>query len=352
MGLAPKTLFFSVLTASITLAGCDRAPDESATATAAAPVNAAPAAITFAASTHDFGEMYETEERATRFEFTNTGGDLLVIQEVKTSCGCTAARLDDREYRPGESGSIDVVFDPPGSGSQTKHITVVSNAQPEAVTRLTIQAEVKPFIVFEPSWLRLGVLPYGREHRATVSVTSPDEGFTIEEVRTTSAHAIARAVAGSTNVEVIIPATTPWGGCYFALEVVARGRPFPGAQPVLHTSRIRVAAQLFGELSAEPDMFRFGVAAGEPIERTIRLSGAGGRPFAVLDVTVVDQYLPDATATAERVSPDAWDLTLRATAPPRAARCLGSVNVRTDVPGEERIRIGILGVVRAPPRGG
>lgn len=304
--------------------------------------------------------MYETEQRSVSFEFTNTGGEELLIQEVKTSCGCTAARLDKRRYRPGESGSVAVVFDPTGPGRKSESITVISNAQAKSIERLTISAEVEPFLIFEPEWLQLGVLRYGREHRATVMVSSPDENFVIESVKATSPHAAARVLHEASGaesarpakaIEVVILPAARWGGCYFALEVTARGRPFPGADPVIHTASIRVAGQLFGELRAEPDMFRFGAGPGETVERTVRLQGVGGRPFKVLGVSVADPSLPDAAVKATVVAPDAWNVTLSATAPAQAARCLGSVRVRTDVPGEDDIEIGILGVVRASPAG-
>ena len=339
-------------------------PEAHASPQAAQPPasSSGPPRITFAATTHDFGATYETERRSASIQFTNTGGDRLVIRDVKTSCGCTATRLDKREYGPGESGSIDVTFSPSGSGQQSKYITVISNADPK-VSRVTIKADVKPFLIFEPAWLQLGVLPYGQAHRATVSVSSPYEEFIIESVKATREYANARIVqpeeaeprprvtAGAKTIELLISPEAPWGGCYFALEVTATGRPFPGADRVTHTSSMRVAAQLFGELRADPDMFRFGVDPGEAVVRTVRLNAAAGRSFAILE-TVADVNLPGVKVTATRVAPDSWELSLRATAPRAPVRCVGKVTVRTDVPGEETIDIGILGVVQAHELGG
>lgn len=44
------------------------------------------------------------------FTFHNAGKNKVTIDEIKSSCGCTTAELAKREYAPGESGSIKVVF--------------------------------------------------------------------------------------------------------------------------------------------------------------------------------------------------------------------------------------------------
>lgn len=40
------------------------------------------------------------------FHFTNTSDQTVVIKQVKTSCGCTAAGLSKNELKPGESGEV------------------------------------------------------------------------------------------------------------------------------------------------------------------------------------------------------------------------------------------------------
>ena len=44
------------------------------------------------------------------FSFKNTGDDLVVIDEIKSSCGCTTAELSQRKYKGGEAGEIKVKF--------------------------------------------------------------------------------------------------------------------------------------------------------------------------------------------------------------------------------------------------
>ena len=63
------------------------------------------------------------------FKFTNTSDDLVEINDVKTSCGCTVPDLAKNVYAPGESGELKAVFTIGGRvGHQAKKITVVTKS--------------------------------------------------------------------------------------------------------------------------------------------------------------------------------------------------------------------------------
>ncbi len=340
-----------ILMLSAGLAGCgpaDTEPDDTATT----PAAGTPPVLSFDTTQHDFGVIDETSEVATAFAFTNTGGSVLVIQDVKASCGCTTPVLAKRRYQPGERGSIEVGFDPTGPGATQKHITVRSNTLP-AVTRLTITAAVTAFLVFEPKILTLGVRQYRAEHRGRVTVSSPDENFVIDSVSVNQAHVTARVLPpaqapGPKTIEITVAPTAPWGGLYFGIDVTATGRPTPDAEPVTHQRTIRVAGRLFGRLSASPDLFRFKVFPGDAIDQTIRLRRADGRPFRILKTEVRVPSLPGVTVTATPQSLDVWSIRLRARAGASPGTCLGTVVVTTDVRGEEAIELRTLGVIRKP----
>ncbi len=342
-----------ILTLLAGLVACDRA-DTGPAGAAEVTLPGGPPVLTFASLSHDFGTMDETDQRSTSFEFTNTGGSDLVITDVKATCGCTTTTLTKWRYQPGETGRIEVDFDPVAPGPQNKTIVVRANVEP-AVTRLKVLADVTAFLFIEPKILQLGVLQYGYEHRATLTVSSIDENFVIQSVTTTIPDVSARVVPpeaatapGPKTIEVTIPPTAAWGGLYFGIEITVSGRVDAAASARIHTRTARVAGRLFGVLSADPDMFRFAVDPGDPIKRTIRLRRADGRPLRVLDSSVRIPALPDATVVVEPVSLDTWDITLSATAGSIPGRCPGVVSITTDVRGEELIELRSLGVVRTP----
>ncbi len=77
---------------------------------------------------YDWGEVSRGEHVKYNFVVSNVGGDLLKIEDVKASCGCTAAKPEKSDLAPGESTNINVDFNSTGrSGRQTKYITVKTN---------------------------------------------------------------------------------------------------------------------------------------------------------------------------------------------------------------------------------
>jgi hypothetical protein len=100
------------------------------------------AIITFTEYDHNFGMVKEGEKVGCIFTFTNTGTSDLVIKSASTSCGCTVPKYSRKPVHPGESGTLEVVFNTSGiNGYQIKSISVNSNAITPVVV-LLIKAEV------------------------------------------------------------------------------------------------------------------------------------------------------------------------------------------------------------------
>jgi uncharacterized cupredoxin-like copper-binding protein len=102
------------------------------------------ARIFFPETQHDFGKVKEGLKVEYTFKFENKGTDSLVVKDIKTSCGCTAAVVSNSSLKPGEVGSIKVDFDTKNrSGRNSKSITIVSNDKKEPNKIITIYADVQ-----------------------------------------------------------------------------------------------------------------------------------------------------------------------------------------------------------------
>jgi len=103
------------------------------------------ASISFNEISFNFGSMSESDgEKTHKFEFTNTGGEPLIIQNVSTSCGCTTPEWTKQPVMPGQKGFVSAAYNPAGRpGPFEKYITVQSNAEPVSV-KLTISGSVSP----------------------------------------------------------------------------------------------------------------------------------------------------------------------------------------------------------------
>jgi len=105
----------------------------------------AKANLAFGKVIHNFGEIKEDGGSKTyEFKFRNSGGQPLVLHNVKTSCGCTSSEWTRTPIPPGGSGYVKVVLDPRNRpGNLNKTITVLSNAQ-NATVVLRISGKVLP----------------------------------------------------------------------------------------------------------------------------------------------------------------------------------------------------------------
>jgi len=113
---------------------------------------AAKAKITFEKTEIDFGEIESGKVVDMEFKFKNAGDETLVIKNISSSCGCTVTKVDKKEYKPGEEGTIPVKFFSQGyNGPVTKTITVSSNDAENVYTRLKIGGNVtlKDFAAWE-----------------------------------------------------------------------------------------------------------------------------------------------------------------------------------------------------------
>lgn len=103
------------------------------------------ATIEFKKLKHDFGTINEKDGTViTTFEFTNTGGEPLILGRVRASCGCTTPTWTKTPIAPGATGFVKAAYDPTNRPNKfSKTITVNSNADNNPVI-LRISGNVIP----------------------------------------------------------------------------------------------------------------------------------------------------------------------------------------------------------------
>ncbi|WP_116105677.1 DUF1573 domain-containing protein [Lewinella sp. IMCC34191] len=99
------------------------------------PDSAAAAVMEFAETEYRFGEVEEGAIIRHTFEFTNTGSAPLLITDARSTCGCTVPSYPDKPVAPGETGSVEVVFNTTHKyGRQRKPVTLTANTYPSMTT--------------------------------------------------------------------------------------------------------------------------------------------------------------------------------------------------------------------------
>jgi len=98
--------------------------------------------IDFDETEYNFGTVIQGEKVSHSFVFKNNGDGNLIISNVKASCGCTVPKWTKQPIKPGQTGTIELVFDSSNrDGKQTKSAKVYANTQPNEM-ELIIRCEV------------------------------------------------------------------------------------------------------------------------------------------------------------------------------------------------------------------
>ncbi len=122
--------------------------------------------ISFNSEEHDFGVVSETDGRLYHsFEFINCSDAVVELLEPVPSCSCVTAKLSPKSLKPGQRGSVDVIFDPSGASSLVYRTVDIYSKDGTHLSTLSITADVKSS---DNSLARKFPIVLGNELRADV----------------------------------------------------------------------------------------------------------------------------------------------------------------------------------------
>lgn len=133
----------------------------------AAPQVAAPE------SSFVFGNLYQGEKATHIFTFSNSGDAPLIVEKVRSSCGCTAAMASKKTLQPGESGEVKATFDSTRfRGPIAKKVYLYTNDPKQKSFEFKLTATVKEVIVRKPHRISAGPIPPGKLRSDTIELTN------------------------------------------------------------------------------------------------------------------------------------------------------------------------------------
>jgi len=240
-----------------------------------------------------------------KFEFVNTGGSDLLVQNVTASCGCTAPRWTREPVPPGGKGFVAATYNPAGRpGSFRKYVTVISNSNPGSI-RLTISGEVeaKPKTIEDDYRYAMGPMRLKSNHLAFGNLKNTSKSEKRLEVINTSEEVIEVAferVPGHVTIKaepatlkpkqkgVIIasydaPARNDWGFVIDRMALKINGVSERNYSLVISANieedfSVMTAAELANAPSIGVDNpeFKFGkINQGEKVEHVYVLTNSG-----------------------------------------------------------------------------
>lgn len=168
-------------------------------------------------ATHRFGEIFEGARVEHTFRFKNAGDESLVIDRVRSSCGCTAALLSATVIPPGEDGEISTTFDSSRfRGQISKSVSLYANDPARPVTQFTLTGTVRPELVPERNDIDLGTLAPGEVREVRLALANHGQALVnLTGVEATSPEVQASVssprLAAGREVQLILRVQAPTG---------------------------------------------------------------------------------------------------------------------------------------------
>jgi hypothetical protein len=291
----------------------------------------------------DFGTATEATMVNHTFKLKNVGKGRLVISNVKTSCGCTAAKPDKNTLDPGEETQINVGFDTHfQKGHQVRMITAFTNdpTTPEAI--MTMQGTVKQQVSATPADVAFGSVKQGTEVTREVIVsdlTGRKDPFVVSGLNNSnSALKVEKTVRPDGKPGALLKIT------------VTKAMPVGSFDDTVKmtTSRIPLQVNVFGEVTGDltvaPAQVSFGIVPhGAEAVRMVKLTNGGGKPVKVLGIT--STAIP-VSASAEPIdgSKD-YKITVQLHRGTPDGQVRGELQIKTDDPEQQVLNVPFYGIV-------
>ena len=144
--------------------------------------------LKFNGDTWDFGKIKQGDIVKHNFVYSNNGDLDLVLKDVRTSCGCTAANVTDKKTSPGKKGKIKVVFDSKGFSEKVNvYINIESNDPVQPLKQLLISADVEgppqPRIELDHYTHDIGVILEKEDLQGNIKIKNTGETELVFELR-------------------------------------------------------------------------------------------------------------------------------------------------------------------------
>jgi hypothetical protein len=260
------------------------------------------AAKMFAQTEHNFGAVSRNAKAEFDFEIENIYEEDLHIASVRSSCGCTSAKILTPTLKTWEKGAIRATFNTQSFiGPKSAAITVVIDRPYYAELQLLVTGRVRSDIVTEPGQVDFGNVKPGEVKNQTIKIAYAGRSdWTIKDVRGNNEHLQVRIrnverKGNLTNysLELRLLETAPAGPIQDELVIVTDDR-------VNDRFTMPVSGKVDSPLTITPDLVDLGQvpADGEANQRFIV---KGTEPFSIKQIKTSDKRLKFAHDEAKKL---------------------------------------------------
>lgn len=316
----------------------------------AAPAAAQEAKLVPVEAKVDFGRVSQGTVVPFEFVLRNEGDAPLNIENVKPSCGCTAALVSDSVVPPGGEARITgTVKTARFQDRITKTITVTSNDPNAPRTTLTVTGLVDVPFYLQPAYLNFGQVKRGQGEQRTATLTVKDESklpvvFGQPEVKNPN-FAVTLTPKGTEDpvqeydIAVDLSADAPQGQLSTSVVIPVEGEKAP--------IRLHVFAKVVGDVELFPQAASFGLMEdGKPVTRSFVVMSPTRVPFDIADTQCT---MPGCTVEVTDVpnQPDRKRVTVKVDGTGVSeGRVEGTLTIITTLPEAEALTARLLGTVK------
>lgn len=320
-----------------------------------------PGELSFEKTKIDFGTISDEASQTTKFKFTNTGKGTLQLGQPHGSCGCTVPNLTKLIYEPGESGEIEVTFNPKGKPTGKAHttVTVTSNDPQHPTMTLDIESDIRPIFRADPMMVNAGQAQRGQVLTQKIALLSRKADLVVTQASPSTPRISAKVLPsqqvtenGETLTKTEIEVSIPEGANAGPLQENITIRTSDPAR----TATVYVTGEILGMIQPNPNQLNIPMLAmGQQVNSTVRLTPRAGKAFKVTGVkdepvagTMGEMFKFEFTEDTS-ATPSAWIIKGTGAAPSQPGRISGEWVVTTDLPDEPVVRIRYNGFVRQQP---
>ena len=244
----------------------------------------------FQAHSHDFGIVARGSKQEYSFILTNLYKEDVRISGVRSTCGCTTARVTKERLKTHEQSEIVVAYNTRSFlGAKGSTITVIVDEPFYAEVQLTVRGYIRSDVVFQPGVVEFGSVDAGQEKSQRISVSyAGREDWEIVDVRSANEHFEVELDetlrnGGRVNYDMLVrlKPDAPPGFIHDQLLIITND------SGVSHVS-LPVEGQVVSAISVSPASLFLGVLKpGESVRK--RLVVRGSQPFRILSVQCDDK---------------------------------------------------------------
>jgi hypothetical protein len=232
--------------------------------------------------THDFGVVARGADTRYRFVVTNLYRDSVHISDVRTTCGCTAAKPTKHSLASRESAHIEVTMNTRKFMRRKDSNLIVTFDQPQyAEVRIPLTAYIRTDVVLSPGGVKFGAVDHGTESRRTIKIDYAGRSdWSIRDVRSRNKHVTYRLTEKQRStgrvtyeLEALLDASAPAGDFRDQMILVTDDANNPHV-PVLVEGRVEA------DFTITPAVVSLGtLVPGQ--QKTVSVVLRGKKPFAI-----------------------------------------------------------------------